>query len=425
VLVYLLAWKLFESVRISAVSALLFGLHPLANQTIIGAVHTNMIAHAAFLSALLMLMRSIESRRHWVFWLGGSVFAGWLGLMAYDSTIVVFGMMWLWLILNLEMVRKRFHNSIHFMASFGALSATVLISYSLLRHLYASGGVTQAGSTLPAVGVVVKNVGMYVGALLLPVDVILANEWFNTPLPSEVEFSRSTFVGISLVLLCLVAVGVGITFVRWSRSDRSRINYIGVFFILAGIVAPLVPVLLFQPRPSETYLYLPVAFYSILLSYGFYLIATHAASAKARTFYTPVLVVFITLLASATWLRNNRVFDCGETARRTLAELPRERLREGWWKVWFANIPGETATRRYGFYGFQGVDTIGPTGITPALQLIHGNRRLSGEIVQARQLPAKCGLDQGERDICVLVHSDGRLERVTSLDNSSEFADSR
>lgn len=413
-LVYLLAWKLFGSITISAVGAFLFGLHPAANQTIIGAVDTNSMSHAGFLAALLMLMRSVESRKHWPLWLIGSVFVGWLSLLAYDSNIVVFGLMFLWLLLNWVVVRER-SNHFRFIGLFLALSGILLGFYFVLRHLYVPQGLTHVGSGLPSVAVMLKNAFMYMGSLLLPVDVVLANEWLNTPLPSEIQFSTSLAIAVAGLLL-LIIIGVGFFFVRWLRTNMSRINYIAVIFLLFGMAMPLLPVLLFQSRPSETYLYLPVAFYAILLSYVLGKVLRDGEGSWRRNFYASTIIVLIALFSSATWIRNKRVFECGETARRILYGLPEELLKAGHWKVLFANVSGEDRTRRYGFYGFRGVDTIAhgesaDRAITSALQLVYRNKLLTGEIIQPEQLLARCRTGPESNQICILVHSDGRLER--------------
>jgi hypothetical protein len=415
ILIYLLAWKLFGSIRISSVGALLFGLHPLANQTIIGAVDTNSMSHAAFLGALLMLMRSVDSIR-WPMWLTGSIFSGWLGLMAYDSGIVVFALMFLWLILNWTSVRERLNHT-RFLMLFFVVSGSLLTSYFLLRQLYVPQGLTRAASDLPSGGIILKNSIMYIGSLLLPIDVVLANQWLNTPLPSEIPFTMSWAI-LSFACLAVIGIGLGVLWFPWLKTHISGVNYKAVIFLLAGIFAPLLPVLVLQSRPSETYLYLPVGFYAVLLSYGLAKASGEAGRSKPPSFYIPAVIVLIALFSSGTWVRNDRVFNCGQTARRILYELPQELLRTGQWKVSFANVAGESGTRRYGFYGFRGVDTIGhgaPANwaITSALQLVFKNDLLIGEIVDPQQLIANCRATQDSNHLCVWVHSDGRLESVT------------
>ena len=270
-----------------------------------------------------------------------------------------------------------------------------------------------------------KNVFMYMSSLLLPVDVVLANEWLNTPLPPEIQFNTSSAIAI-FALLSLI-VGVGVFFLRWLRTHTGEINYIAVIFLLSGIAMPLLPVLLFQSHPSETYLYLPVVFYAILLSYGLARVLGAAEGSNLRIFYIPTVVILIALFSSATWVRNKRVFDCGETARRILYGLPHELLRAGSWKLSFANAPGENTTRRYGFYGFRGVDTIGhgpiaDRAVTSALQLVYQNKLLTGEIVEPEQLITRCPGERETSQLCLLVHSEGRLER---LDGRSTHLSSR
>jgi hypothetical protein len=415
VLIYLLGWKLFGSIPISAMAALFFGLHPIANQTIVGAVDTNSMSHAAFIGALLMLIRSMDSA-HWAMWLAGSVLIGWVSLIAYDSNIVVFGLMYLWIILNWVTIRKCIHHR-RLITLFTALSGSLLTIYFLLRHLYVPQGITGAAPDLLSAGVILRNVTMYIGALLLPVDVVLANEWLNTPLPSEIQFHVSSPVVI-VTLLSLMGMA-GILFLRWRRTHLNGANYIAVIFLVVGIVLPLLPVLLFQPRPSETYLYLPVGFYSLLLSFGLVRVWSDAGDTKLWRFYVPTtVIVLIVLFSSATWVRNNRVFHCGETARRILDGLPDKLLRTGRWKVLFVNIPGENRTRRYGFYGFRGVDTIGhglsaDWAVTSALQLVYKNELLTGEVIEPQQLNLKCRTGEELGQICALVHSDGRIKIVT------------
>jgi hypothetical protein len=411
ILIYLLAWKLFGSIPISSVGALLFGLHPLANQTIIGAVDTNSMSHAAFLGALLLLMRSVDSI-HWPVWLTGSVFSGWLGLMAYDSAIVVFGLMFLWLILSWASVRECLIHTRFFMF-FILASGTLLAFYFVLRHLYVPQGLTRAASDLPSGGVILKNSIMYIGSLSLPIDVVLANQWLNTPLPSEIPF-RMSWAVLIVAFLALIGLSLGGLLFRWLKRHIGGVNYRAIIFLLAGIALPLLPVLLLQSRPSETYLYLPIGFYSILLSYGLAKVLAEAGRAKLASFYIPTVIVLVALFSSGTWVRNNRVFDCGQTAHRILNGLPQELLREGDWKVSFANVSGENTTRRYGFYGFRGVDTIGhgasaDWAITSALQLVYRNKFLTAGVVTPKELVAFCR-DSKTDKLGVFVHWDGRTE---------------
>jgi len=421
ILIYLLSWILFESVAISATAALLFGLHPVANQTIIGAVDTNSMSHAAAMAALVMLMRSMRSS-HWATWLTASVLSAWLGLLGYDSNIVIFGLMLVWLFLKWMTVRECVNYS-RILTLFGILSGSLLTIYFVVRHLYIPQDFRDAASTVPPAFIILKNALMYIGSLVLPVDVVLANVWLNTPLPSEVQFTESPLI---VIALATASIGFGILLLRWVKAHASEAKYIAIVFLLMGIGLPLVPVLLLQSHPSETYLYLPLGFYSILLSFGLVKITEQAGGLTALTLYLPAIGVLIVLFAAATWLRNERVFDCGQAARRILHALPETKLRQGPWKVFFANSPGDETTRRYGFYGFRGVDTIGHGGIantavTSALQLVYKNELLTGEVVEPQQVLAKCHNHGSASHICVMVASDGRIE-ITSATSSERIS---
>ena len=413
VLIYILSWRLFGSLAISATGAVLFGLHPVTNQTIIGAVHTNSMSHAAFFGGLLMFMRAIDTP-HRNTWIVGSVLIAWLGVLAYDSNIVVFGLMFLWMALKWRTIREcRNHGRIFL--PFIVILGMFFAIYFALRHLYVPQGIGRAASTVPSAVVILKNAIMYICSLLLPLDVVLANEWLNTPLPSEIQLNVSWR---TVVLVSLAGVCVGIVLLQWVKAHTSDGDKISISFLLMGIALPLLPVILLQAHPSETYLYLPMGFYAILLSFGLTRLIGFGKGSGLWRFYLPATVVLVVLFSSATWIRNHRVYTCGETARQIVYGLPEELLKEGQWKVLFAKVPGERTTRRYGFYGFCGIDTVGDgqyanPAITAALQLVYRNEFLSGEIVEPQQIQGICRNSAQSKRICALVYSDGRLEIST------------
>jgi len=138
---------------------------------------------------------------------------------------------------------------------------------------------------------------------------------------------------------------------------------------------------------------------------------------KKKVFYTAAVLILLGLFCAATWVRNERVVQCGETVHRILSSLPKNLLADGTWKLSFANFPGEQVSRRYGFYGFRGTDTIGDgvmadLTIESALQLIFKNELLTGKVVKAEELIAICESDVSSRHLCLWVHSDGRVEQL-------------
>ena len=121
------------------------------------------------------------------------------------------------------------------------------------------------------------------------------------------------------------------------------------------------------------------------------------------------------LFASATWVRNERLLRCGETAERILAGLPGGALHAGGWNLWFANVRGEERSRRYGCYGFRGTDTIGDASnaddaMTAALQLRFASERLTGRVLDPYRFLQTCRAPVPEGQMCLWVHSDGRVE---------------
>jgi hypothetical protein len=392
--------------------AALFGLHPLANQTIIGAVWPSTMAHAGFLLALVLFIVSVQHERLWALWLIGGLVSGWFSVLTYDSNITVLGLMCIYLAAHLLM-RKKGIVGWQFIVIFGSVSSALLGAYLLLRRLFVPQGWEQVTASLPSFLIVMKNVSMYLVALLSPVDTVLANEWLYTPLPSKIVISYPIvfiFGGSALVVASILLV----TLWRAKRNSR-EIDWVPVVFLMSGIALPLLPVLVFQSYPSETYLYLSVAFYGLLVSYMVLgMLPAGFGRGGLHVSLSIVLLIIIGFFGAATWIRNARVYRCGETARQILYSLPR--LKEGPWKISFANIVGEEASHRYGFYGFRGIDTIdggrlGESTITSALQLVYKNESLSGEVVQPGELVAKCRASLSSHHICLWVHWNGRVER--------------
>jgi hypothetical protein len=410
ILVYVLGWLLFRSSLVSGVGAAVFGLHPLANQTIIGAVWPNTINHTGFLLALVLFVVSVQYTRSWALWLIAGLLSGWLSLLSYETAITVFGLMCVYMAAYFFIRRERLVGW-QFIVVFVSVSGALLGTYFLLRRLIVPDGWLQVTANLPSFVTAMKNLAMYLVALLSPIDSVLGNEWLHTPLPSEMVINHPIVIVIGGFALL---VAFALSTILWFAKGNSRtVNWVAVVFLMSGILLPLLPVLVFQSHPSETYLYLSVAFYGLLVSYivaG--VVPANFGRRGLRTALSIVLVI-TGFFATATLVRNGRVYRCGETARQILSSLPQ--LKEGSWKISFANIAGEERTRRYGFYGFRGIDVIGggrsdEWAITSALQLVYKNELLSGEIVQSGELIDKCRANLSPHHICLWVHSDGRVD---------------
>jgi hypothetical protein len=411
-LVYVLGLLLFGSMWVAGVGAALFGLHPLANQTIVGAVWPSTIAHAEFLLAIVMFVISTR-REPRLLWLMGGLLSGWLSVLSYDTAITVFGLMCAYLV-ALWSARRGELVDRPFVVVFLAGSGLFVAIYIMLRNLFAPRGFGQVVGNAPSPDVVAKNLLMYLTALLSPVDPVFANEVLHAPLPSEIALNRFIVLILGLVI-ALVALGVAVVLWRikpnWRNVDRPA-----VVLLLSGIFLPLLPVLAFSGHPSETYLYLPLAFFGLLVSYGLGSLLAQPWSPRTYAIGVSAVLLLIMFFSAATWVRNDRVVECARTARRILYGLP-DNLRAGAWTVVLASVPGEPATRRYGFYGFRGVDTIGHRGaanraLTSALQAVYRNGSVKGLVVEAGELGSMCRSKALSRNLCLWVHWDGRVERV-------------
>jgi hypothetical protein len=406
-LIYLLAWFLFRRVLISGTAALIFGLHPLVNQAVAGAVMTNTAAHSLFLFALVAFLISLKVRRKGRFiWLGLALLAGWLSLLTYEAAVVAYPLMFVYLGI-------RFLADREWPADRAYTAALTLGSlfFSGLYYLIHSRFVPySAKSAVPGIGIMLKNAAMYVGALLLPVDSVLANSWFGTPLPSEVELS-----GKVAILWVVVLIGLGVsTLLAWSimKARRKQLldpSWPAQLFVAVAAVAVISPLLLFADKASETYMYLTVAFAAVLFASVLEQVLKPVTSRKGRIAFAVVVGVLCVSYASATWVRNSRVARCGTTAKQIVTTLQQDRLRDGLWFVWLAPVPGEPQSHRYGMYGWSGLDTVGESAVQDAAQLVNGNEMLAASVITPEALASGC---KNSRDVCLSVHDNGKVDEV-------------
>ncbi len=133
--------------------------------------------------------------------------------------------------------------------------------------------------------------------------------------------------------------------------------------------------------------------------------------------YAAVILVLVGLFGAAAWVRNQRVAQCGETAHRIVAGLPGPSSMNGVRTVYFSNVAGEPATRRYGLYGFRGINTIGhgewaDVAVTSLLQWVYRNEAVTGKVVEPQELTAMCEPASSPHPVCLQVHWDGRVDRL-------------
>jgi hypothetical protein len=409
-LVYSLAYLLFASIPVSAAAAALFALHPLADQSIIGATWTNTMAHSAFFLGLLFFLASLKSPR-WPVLLPLALLLGWISLLTYDPEVVIFLIMAVGIAVFFFTARGK-HISIGYISTFCAGTGILMAAYFVLRTLFVPRGWSQAAAAIPEPTTILKNIGMYTVALVTPLDPVLANSLFGTPLPPQIAaHQRFAIVLAGAALLSLFAVGAALVclFRRYPMLRRS-FDWPTVAFLIGAIAASWLPLLVFQQHPSETYLYVSIAFYALLLAYVLERVA-QAASRKSAVVYGAAVCALALTFSAATWTRNQRVVSCGNTALRIFASLPSELASGGAWTVFFAAAPGEGESRPYGFYAYRGIYTIGDDdeAITKALQLRYRNNAITGRLLQPSDSANGCPLAP-TRQLCLRVHADGRVE---------------
>jgi len=269
--------------------------------------------------------------------------------------------------------------------------------------------VTGAQQSIASFAVIIKNVAMYTIALLLPIDPLLANQWFGTPLVSEVSLDGYIKI-IAVCGLCLVAF-VLFAFRRPLLRYAAAICDMPCRFLLGAAFLSILPLLVFNDHPSETYLYLPVAFAMLLLAR----ILEHLRRSHSTASYI-VITLLLVSFGCAAWGRSQRVFRSAAIAQRILAELPIDMWRQGEWRIRLSNAPGNTLPHRYGLYTYRGLDTIG-TGdgigaIQNALQLKTGNERgVVVDVLSAAQMPQICSHVTAINEPCYWVYPDGRVEQ--------------
>lgn len=401
ILVYILGWILFRQILVSGTAALLFGLHPLANQAVVGAVMTNTAAHTLFLLSLICFLVSLRKTRMRLLWLAIAMVSGWLGIFLYEAGIVIFPLMAVFLLIDFVFMKERPIDRRYLLVL--TIGAVILLGiYFGLRSRYVPYSSRQA---VPNIKVMIKSTVMYAGALVLPVDSVLANQWFGTPLPSEIELSSTSKIWW-IAIPAFISLVVVIAMFLLRRSVRSMWAAIGSnhLLLILSIAASLSILIIFTDKPSETYMYLPVAFVALLFSS--LLQIAFLRRRGAEKIYLVIVFILSILFVSATWVRNGLVARCGATAAQIVAGLKQDRLRDGVWFIWLAPFPGEPRSQRYGMYGWRGIDTVGATAVEPATQLANSNRLLAAALVYPQLLKQYC---PNPRSVCFLVHDNGVL----------------
>jgi hypothetical protein len=400
--VYGIGLALLDSAAGAFAAALLFALHPLANQNVVGAVMTNTAAYAMMFASLLLFIGSLERSSGRAGKLALALLLSALALYTYEATLVLFVLMAFYFGAR-SFFGKRPMPSPSYIAGACAGILVICAGFFLARALYASGH-----NSVSSAGTIFGNLALYIGALLVPVDALFANSLFGFPLPSEMlsepGLMALVFIfgigAVSIILFVVVSL-----FLSRLRSGRPNpgIDWRLLFFLMA-ICASLLPFLVFTEHASETYLYPGAAFLCLTLA----LLTEKFMPAKG---FRATIAILVVLFGCATFLRNQRVRACGSTALKVLSGLPLDRFRQGSWSLVLAPFPDETIPVRYGIYSYAGLGTIDPgdaQSINSAIQLATRNGQVTATAVLSENMAAACA--QGPNE-CFWVHSDGAVEQ--------------
>lgn len=394
--VYGITLKWTRQHEVALVAGLFFCLEPIANQNVVATVFTNTAAYAFLLTGFLFFLVWTESKR--TLWLALSLLLVLIGMFYYEPVIVIFPMMAVYLFLE-KWRSDKAPTSTEMLICMGG-SFGVLLVFGFSRYFVVHGRNVRV--PFPTM---IHNAILYAGGLLAPIDVVTDNQLFGSPLPPEMHWKQKILL---LLLIVVVALGLGLlALVRMSvtRAAIHRLDKVLILFLALSIPIALGPFILFTPHASETYLYLPVALYCILLS------TMLKEFLPSRSVYRFAVVAILLWFGVGTWIRNQRVVGCGHTAREILTHLPLSRWSSGDWHIYLSNVSGQMLSPRYGVYAYKGLSTIDPgdldtgSGAQNALQVATGNLELKAEVVPSEARSSSCT----GRDACFEVFNDGSI----------------
>jgi hypothetical protein len=383
-MLYGIVWLIAGSRSIAAGAALLFGVHPLANETVAIAIWTNATAYAFLLASFflfLLSLRWMDAGRNWRPLLASSLVCAFVAIFTYEPTIVVFA-----LIAGFLFVRKARDLTVP-RPYFVFLAAGTVLELSIFffaRHLV----ITQAAPFNP-LSIVVRNAVTYCAALVLPIDFVFAHVVFGTPFPSQATLGPWTVASVAFAVAVLL---VALVFMLRRPLIQRRLAQVDkplALFLLSVVPLGVLPLLLFREHPSEHDLYLSIAFYAAFLC-----LVARRVTRSLLQYWIIVLLLAIPATA-ATSVRNERVEDCARIAHRIIGQLPVDNWHKGKWHILLATTPGQHLGEPYGAYNDYGLHALETEkGLTPgaqdALQLAAHNEGVTARVVNDRGITLDC-----------------------------------
>ncbi len=402
-MLYGMLFLMTGSRAVASATALLFGIEPLANETVVVAIWTNAFAYALVFTALFLFMYALHRLRsggRYELPLAVSLIAMFVAIFTYEPAIVGFAFMLL-------------YAAIWSRAGPGLPRAYIIwivagIAIELAIFMVARHAVVTDRAPLNSAAIVLRNALMYAIALGLPVDFVMAHRMFGTPLPSEVRLDKA--LAGALLALAIAIAGLVAYVVR--RQDIANIftpeQRRTMLFLLVSIPIGVIPLLLFREHASEHDLYFSAAWYVALIS----IVLRRLISERAP--YAACVALFAVSFGSAIGVRNSRVEQCAGIAQRIMTQLPVARWQKGTWHIRLANRPGAKLGTPYGIYNDTGLMTLQIQastipGAQQAVQIAANNDAVAVDVVDPAQIEQGCA----KPGTCFFISPSGKVMPAT------------
>jgi hypothetical protein len=404
-MVYGIVWLIARSPLLAAGAALLFGVHPMANETVVVAIWTNATAYALFFSSFfffLYSLRRMDEARDWRLPMSASLVCAFIALFTYEPTIVVFALMAGYLaVRRLRGLRRSRSYTVALVAGIAIETVFFLaVRHAMIAH----------AAPWNSLGIVMRNATMYLVALILPVDFVLSNAIFRTPLPSDLHFTPAMAIVPAAGAIALSLVAVTLARLPPIRERLANVDVPALLFFLGAIPLAFLPLLLFREHPSEHDLYPSVAFYTAIIAMLTWQLT------RSRAAFAVIISLLALSFASGTWLRNINVERCGAIAQNIMTHLPVDDWRKGQTHVVLAPAPQGPVAKPYGMYNHTGLATIEVPGsgvddaAQAAVQIATRNERVVVEVVNSAAMGTHCKT----YDACFLISSSGDVSPVAA-----------
>ena len=408
-MVYGIAWLLFESIPVAALAALYFAIVPLVNQVVVGASWTVAQADFQYLLATFLFLYAVRKKS--IKWLALAMLSAWIAVLIYDATVTIVGVTFAYL-LSWWIIGRKKVASPRFIAALVVMTLVIVGVFFSARALLFPPGHAQPVQLRS----VLVNAAIFASAPFMFFDPVLANDLFDTPLPSEVMHGGAplSVEWMAVTILPVVCFAILALYAAvYLRKRRASLEWPNLAFLLIVFGGCCVPYLSFTDHASETYMYLPMAFFSIFLSRLIIAALTDSAGHLATRAAVAIAILLVLLYGPATWNRNQRVARCGSIVRNIFTGLREQAAGRPLSRIVLAPVPDEPVSRPYGMYGYRGIEALGYgsygyAGIRSGIAAYLKNNDLQVETRPPNELPHACP-SNAPNELCAWVHADGRV----------------